>query len=136
MSKGPDWRPATSDIPRSPGVYRFRDEQGRVIYVGKAKSLRARLTSYFQDPEVLHPRTAQMVSQARSVQWTVVGSEIEALTLEFQWIKQFDPYFNVMYRDDKSYPYLVSPFPATQRRRAPATLGPTRKCGRFAKLST
>ena len=107
MSKGPDWRPATSDIPRSPGVYRFRDEQGRVIYVGKAKSLRARLTSYFQDPEVLHPRTAQMVSQARSVQWTVVGSEIEALTLEFQWIKQFDPYFNVMYRDDKSYPYLA-----------------------------
>lgn len=106
MSTGPSWRPATSDIPRSPGVYRFRDEQGRVIYVGKAKNLRSRLTNYFQDPAVLHPRTAQMVSQARSVQWTVVGSEIEALTLEFQWIKQFDPYFNVMYRDDKSYPYL------------------------------
>ena len=106
MSTGPSWRPATSDIPRSPGVYRFRDEQGRVIYVGKAKNLRSRLTNYFQDPAVLHPRTAQMVSQARSVQGTVVGSEIEALTLEFQWIKQFDPYFNVMYRDDKSYPYL------------------------------
>lgn len=103
---GPSWRPPTSDIPKAPGVYRFRDEQGRVIYVGKAKSLRSRLTNYFQDPEVLHPRTAQMVSQARSVQWTVVGSETEALTLEFQWIKQFDPRFNVMYRDDKSYPYL------------------------------
>ncbi len=107
MSRRPEWRPATADIPRGPGVYRFRDEQGRVIYVGKAKNLRARLTNYFQDPQVLHPRTAQMVSQARSVQWTVVGSEIEALTLEFQWIKQFDPYFNVMYRDDKSYPYLA-----------------------------
>lgn len=103
---GPPWRPPTRDIPRTPGVYRFRDEQGRVIYVGKAKSLRARLTNYFQDPQVLHPRTAQMVSQARSVQWTVVGSEAEALTLEFQWIKQFEPRFNVMYRDDKSYPYL------------------------------
>lgn len=103
---GPPWRPATADIPKAPGVYRFRDEQGRVIYVGKAKNLRARLTNYFQDPAVLHPRTAQMVGQACSVQWTVVGSESEALTLEFQWIKQFDPRFNVMYRDDKSYPYL------------------------------
>lgn len=105
-SSRPAWRPKTSEIPRSPGVYRFRDDQGRVIYVGKAKNLRARLTNYFQDPAVLHPRTAQMVSQARSVQWTVVASEVEALTLEFQWIKQFDPRFNVMYRDDKSYPYL------------------------------
>lgn len=108
MSKAqkPPWRPATGEIPRSPGVYRFRDDQGRVIYVGKAKNLRARLTNYFQDADVLHPRTAQMVDQARSVQWTVVANEVEALTLEYQWIKQFDPRFNVMYKDDKSYPYL------------------------------
>lgn len=105
-SRGPSWRPKTGEIPRSAGVYRFRDEQGRVLYVGKAKNLRARLTNYFQDAEVLHPRTAQMVAQARSVQWTVVTNEVEALTLEYQWIKQFEPRFNVMYRDDKSYPYL------------------------------
>ena len=105
-ARTPAWRPATGEIPRSPGVYRFRDEQGRVLYVGKAKNLRSRLTSYFQDPQVLHPRTAQMVDQARSVQWTVVANEVEALTLEYQWIKQFDPRFNVMYKDDKSYPYL------------------------------
>ncbi len=102
----PSWRPPTKDIPTSAGVYRFRDEQGRVLYVGKAKNLRARLTNYFQDPVALHPRTAQMISQARSVQWTVVSTEVEALTLEYQWIKQFGPRFNVMYRDDKSYPYL------------------------------
>lgn len=105
-NRGPQWRPKTSDIPRDPGVYRFRDEQGRVIYVGKAKNLRSRLTSYFQDASALHPRTALMVSEAASVQWTVVGTEVAALTLEYQWIKQFDPRFNVMYKDDKSYPYL------------------------------
>ncbi len=104
--KGPHWRPATRDIPAAPGVYRFRDQEGRVIYVGKAKSLRSRLTSYFQDPQALHPRTALMVADAASVQWTVVANEGEALTLEYQWIKQFDPRYNVMYRDDKSYPYL------------------------------
>ncbi len=104
---GPPWRPPTGDIPREPGVYRFKDEAGRVIYVGKAKNLRSRVTNYFQDPAVLHSRTAAMIEQARAVQWTVVGSEIEALTLEFQWIKQFDPRFNVMYKDDKSYPYLT-----------------------------
>lgn len=103
---GPSWRPKTSEIPRQPGVYRFRDAQGRVIYVGKAKNLRARLTNYFQDPAMLHPRTALMVADAASVQWTVVDTEVSALTLEYQWIKQFDPRFNVMYRDDKSYPYL------------------------------
>lgn len=103
---GPAWRPKTSEIPRRPGVYRFRDGEGRVIYVGKAKSLRARLTNYFQHPSALHPRTAMMVADARSVQWTVVDSEIAALTLEYQWIKQFDPRYNVMYKDDKSYPYL------------------------------
>lgn len=101
------YRPRTGDIPTQPGVYRFRDEQGRVIYVGKAKNLRQRLTSYFQDLSQLHPRTQQMVTTACSVQWTVVASEIEALTLEFQWIKEFNPRFNVMFKDDKSYPYLA-----------------------------
>lgn len=101
------YRPKTSEIPTEPGVYRFRDEQGRVIYVGKAKNLRNRLTSYFQDPAHLHPRTQQMVFSAASVQWTVVANEVEALTLEYSWIKQYDPRFNVMYRDDKSYPYLA-----------------------------
>src|SRR5665648_873557 len=91
----------------SPGVYRFRDEHGRVIYVGKAKSLRSRLSSYFQDIAALHPRTQQMVTTAASVEWTVVGTEVEALALEFSWIKEFDPRFNVKYRDDKSYPYLA-----------------------------
>ncbi|MDO5048297.1 MAG: excinuclease ABC subunit UvrC [Actinomycetaceae bacterium] len=101
------YRPKTSEIPTEPGVYRFRDEQGRVIYVGKAKNLRNRLTSYFQDPANLHPRTQNMVFSAASVQWTVVANEVEALTLEYSWIKQYDPRFNVMYRDDKSYPYLA-----------------------------
>lgn len=101
------WRPQTSEIPVQPGVYRFQDDNGRVIYVGKAKSLRSRLVNYFQNPTMLHPRTAQMVAQARSVQWTIVATEIEALTLEFQWIKEFKPRFNVMFRDDKSYPYLA-----------------------------
>ncbi|MDO5034037.1 MAG: excinuclease ABC subunit UvrC [Actinomycetaceae bacterium] len=101
------YRPKTSEIPTEPGVYRFRDEQGRVIYVGKAKNLRNRLTNYFQDPANLHPRTQNMVFSAASVQWTVVANEVEALTLEYSWIKQYDPRFNVMYRDDKSYPYLA-----------------------------
>ncbi|WP_404814694.1 excinuclease ABC subunit UvrC [Scrofimicrobium canadense] len=100
------WRPPTRDIPTTPGVYRFLDAEGRVIYVGKAKNLRARLTNYFQDPALLHPRTAQMVATARSVQWTIVNTEIEALTLEYQWINQLSPRFNVIFRDDKSYPYL------------------------------
>lgn len=102
----PWWRPPTSEIPAKPGVYRFLDAEGRVIYVGKAKSLRARIVNYFQDPEQMHPRTVQMVNLARSVQWTIVGSEIEALTLEFQWINQLKPRYNVIFRDDKSYPYL------------------------------
>lgn len=100
------WRPATSDIPRSPGVYRFMDGEGRVIYVGKAVNLRSRIASYFADPDTLHRRTALLMGDARAVQWTVVGNEVEALTLEYQWIKQFDPRYNVMFRDDKSYPYL------------------------------
>ncbi|MCS4484319.1 excinuclease ABC subunit UvrC [Gleimia sp. 6138-11-ORH1] len=101
------YRPKTSDIPVSPGVYRFSDATGRVIYVGKAKNLRNRLTSYFQDPANLHPRTQQMVFSATNVQWTVVNSEVEALTLEYNWIKEFDPRFNVMMKDDHSYPYLA-----------------------------
>lgn len=88
-------------------MYRFRDEHGRVIYVGKAKSLRSRLSSYFQDIAALHPRTARMVRTGASVEWTVVSTEVEALQLEYSWIKEFDPRFNVKYRDDKSYPYLA-----------------------------
>jgi excinuclease ABC subunit C len=98
------YRPAPGSIPDSPGVYRFRDEHGRVIYVGKAKSLRSRLSSYFQDIVALHPRTQTMVRTAASVDWTVVTTEVEALQLEYSWIKQYDPRFNVRYRDDKSYP--------------------------------
>ena len=105
---GPDaYRPAPGEIPESPGVYRFRDQRGRVIYVGKAKSLRQRLNSYFADFANLHPRTQAMVTSASSVDWTVVGTEVEALQLEYSWIKEFDPRFNVKYRDDKSYPYLA-----------------------------
>ncbi|GAB4003501.1 excinuclease ABC subunit UvrC [Nocardioides ultimimeridianus] len=100
-------RPRTGDIPTEPGVYRWRDKSGRVIYVGKAKNLRARLTSYFQDVSNLHPRTATMVTTAATVEWTVVKTEVEALQLEYSWIKEFDPRFNVKYRDDKSYPWLA-----------------------------
>jgi excinuclease ABC subunit C len=101
------YRPAPGSIPVEPGVYRFRDPHGRVIYVGKAKSLRSRLTSYFADISGLHPRTRQMVTTAGSVEWTVVNTEVEALQLEYNWIKEFDPRFNVRYRDDKSYPVLA-----------------------------
>jgi excinuclease ABC subunit C len=100
-------RPAPGTIPDAPGVYRFRDEHGRVIYVGKAKTLRSRLNSYFGDLCSLHPRTRQMVTTAASVEWTVVSTEVEALQLEYNWIKEFDPRFNVRYRDDKSYPVLA-----------------------------
>jgi len=101
------YRPAPGSIPESPGVYRFRDEHGRVIYVGKAKNLRSRLNSYFADFVGLHPRTQTMLTSAARVDWTVVGTEVEALQLEYSWIKEFDPRFNVRYRDDKSYPYLA-----------------------------
>jgi excinuclease ABC subunit C len=101
------YRPAPGSIPESPGVYRFRDERRRVIYVGKAKSLRSRLNSYFADYAGLHPRTQSMLRSAASVDWTVVATEVEALQLEYSWIKEFDPRFNVRYRDDKSYPYLA-----------------------------
>jgi excinuclease ABC subunit C len=101
------YRPAPGSIPVEPGVYRFRDPHGRVIYVGKAKSLRSRLTSYFADIAGLAPRTRQMVMTAGSVEWTVVNTEVEALQLEYNWIKEFDPRFNIRYRDDKSYPVLA-----------------------------
>jgi len=107
-SRGPlSYRPEPGSIPTQPGVYRFRDAQRRVIYVGKAKNLRARLSSYFQDIANLHQRTASMVTTAASVEWTVVGTEVEALQLEYSWIKEYDPRFNVKYRDDKSYPWLA-----------------------------
>jgi excinuclease ABC subunit C len=101
------YRPAPGSIPESPGVYRFRDDRGRVVYVGKAKNLRSRLNSYFADFASLHPRTQSMLTAAARVDWTVVGTEVEALQLEYSWIKEFDPRFNVRYRDDKSYPYLA-----------------------------
>jgi excinuclease ABC subunit C len=101
------YRPAPGTIPDQPGVYKFRDEHGRVIYVGKAKSLRSRLSSYFQDVLNLHPRTQTMVRTAANVEWTVVTTEVEALQLEYSWIKEFGPRFNVRYRDDKSYPWLA-----------------------------
>ncbi|WP_203935465.1 excinuclease ABC subunit UvrC, partial [Planosporangium mesophilum] len=101
------YRPAPGSIPEEPGVYRFRDPSGRVIYVGKAKSLRQRLNSYFADVWTLHARTQQMVTTAASVDWVTVGTEVEALQLEYAWIKEYDPRFNVRYRDDKTYPYLA-----------------------------
>jgi excinuclease ABC subunit C len=101
------YRPRAGSIPTQPGVYRFRDKDRRVVYVGKAKNLRARLSSYFQDTAHLHPRTATMVTTAAGVEWTVVKTEVEALQLEYSWIKEFDPRFNVKYRDDKSYPWLA-----------------------------
>ncbi|WP_026552273.1 excinuclease ABC subunit UvrC [Arthrobacter sp. H20] len=107
MADPRSYRPQTGEIPVDPGVYRFRDEHARVVYVGKAKNLRSRLNSYFANPQGLLPRTRAMVFTAASVEWTVVGSELEALQLEYTWIKEFNPRFNVMFRDDKSYPYLA-----------------------------
>ena len=107
MADPASYRPAPGTIPDQPGVYKFRDESGRVIYVGKAKSLRSRLSSYFQDVANLHIRTQTMVRTAAAVEWTVVSTEVEALQLEYSWIKEFDPRFNVRYRDDKSYPWLA-----------------------------
>ena len=107
MADPSTYRPLPGEIPTDPGVYRFRDVHGRVIYVGKAKSLRPRLSSYFQDLAALHPRTRSMVLTGASVEWTTVRNEVEALQLEYSWIKEYDPRFNVKYRDDKSYPYLA-----------------------------
>ncbi len=135
MADPSSYRPAPGSIPTDPGVYRFRDAHGRVIYVGKAKSLRSRLSSYFQDISALHPRTATMVRTGASVEWTVVGNEVEALQLEYSWIKEFDPRFNVKYRDDKSYPYLAvtmgETFPRAQVMRGAKKHG-TRYFGPYA----
>lgn len=102
-----DFRPAPGTIPTSPGVYRFRDGRNQVIYVGKAKNLRNRLNSYFVTPENIRPLSRQMLKQAASVDWTVVRTEGEALQLEWTWIQQYEPRFNVQFRDDKSYPLLA-----------------------------
>ncbi|MFD1831894.1 excinuclease ABC subunit UvrC [Streptomyces desertarenae] len=127
MADPSSYRPRPGEIPDSPGVYRFRDEHGRVIYVGKAKSLRQRLANYFQDLAGLHPRTRTMVTTAASVEWTVVTTEVEALQLEYSWIKEYDPRFNVKYRDDKSYPSLAvtlnEEFPRVQVMRGPKKKG-------------
>lgn len=135
MADPASYRPRPGQVPESPGVYRFRDDHGRVIYVGKAKSLRSRLGSYFQDIAALHPRTQTMVTTAASVEWTVVGTEVEALALEYSWIKEFDPRFNVKYRDDKSYPYLAvtlgEEFPRVQVMRGAKRPG-TRYFGPYA----
>src|SRR6266540_2695045 len=121
------YRPSPGSIPDAPGVYKFRDAAKRVIYVGKAKSLRHRLNSYFADLSLLHARTRQMVTTAASVEWTVVRTEVEALQLEYSWIKEFDPRFNVRYRDDKSYPSLAvtlyEEFPRLQVMRGPKRKG-------------
>ena len=135
MAHPSTYRPRPGEIPTDPGVYRFRDKDGRVIYVGKAKSLRPRLSSYFQDVGALHPRTASMVLAGASVEWTVVSTEVEALQLEYSWIKEFDPRFNVKYRDDKSYPYLAvtmgEEFPRAQVLRGDKRKG-TRYFGPYA----
>ena len=101
------YKPRPGEIPTNPGVYRFRDRDGRVLYVGKAKNLRARLSNYFAPLHTLHERTRRMVTTAASVEWTVVATDVDSLQLEYQWIKEFDPPFNVRYRDDKSYPFMA-----------------------------
>ncbi|WP_194408710.1 excinuclease ABC subunit UvrC [Microbacterium cremeum] len=101
------YKPRPGEIPTNPGVYRFRDANGRVLYVGKAKNLRARLSNYFAPLHTLHERTRRMVTTAASVEWTVVATDVDSLQLEYQWIKEFDPPFNVRYKDDKSYPFMA-----------------------------
>lgn len=100
-----DWKPRSGDIPTKPGVYRFFNSSGEVMYVGKAKNLRNRLISYFSS-QSLHPRTEEMLSHSNSVEWLIVNSEVEALQLEHTWINEFKPPFNVRFRDDKSYPWI------------------------------
>jgi len=107
MANDLSFRPKTSEIPTRPGVYRFYDDKRRVLYVGKAKNLRARLQSYFAPIDSLHERTRRMVLSATDVDWTIVKTEFEALQLEYTWIKEFSPPFNVRFKDDKSYPYLA-----------------------------
>ena len=135
MADPSSYRPGPGEIPVDPGVYRFRDPDGRVIYVGKANSLRSRISSYFQDLSALHPRTRSMVTTGASVEWIVVANEVEALQLEYSWIKEYDPRFNVKYRDDKSYPYLAvtlgEEFPRAQVMRGAKRKG-TRYFGPYA----
>ena len=107
MASDLPYKPKPGEIPTNPGVYRFRDAAGRVLYVGKAKSLRQRLSNYFAPLHTLHERTRRMVTTAASVEWTVVDSDVDSLQLEYMWIKEFDPPFNVRYKDDKSYPYMA-----------------------------
>ena len=107
MSNDLSFRPKTSEIPTRPGVYRFYDKKRRILYVGKAKDLRARLQSYFAPLDSLHERTKRMLLSASDVDWTIVKTEFEALQLEFTWIKEFNPPFNIRFKDDKSYPYLA-----------------------------
>ncbi|PRB12226.1 excinuclease ABC subunit UvrC [Microbacterium sp. MYb62] len=101
------YKPRPGEIPTDPGVYRFRDSAGRVLYVGKAKNLRQRLSNYFAPLRTLHERTRRMVTTASSVEWTVVSTDVDSLQLEYMWIKEFDPPFNVRYKDDKSYPFMA-----------------------------
>ncbi|GAA3623898.1 excinuclease ABC subunit UvrC [Microbacterium awajiense] len=101
------YKPKQGEIPTNPGVYRFRDAQGRVLYVGKAKNLRSRLSNYFAPLHTLHERTRRMVTTASAVEWTVVSSDVDALQLEYMWIQEFSPPFNVRYKDDKSYPFMA-----------------------------
>ena len=101
------YKPRAGEIPPNPGVYRFRDADGRVLYVGKAKNLRQRLSNYFAPLRTLHERTRRMVTTASSVEWTVVSTDVDSLQLEYMWIKEFDPPFNVRYKDDKSYPFMA-----------------------------
>ncbi|HET9873810.1 MAG TPA: excinuclease ABC subunit UvrC [Propionibacteriaceae bacterium] len=130
MADPSSYRPAPGSIPEAPGVYRFSDPHGQVIYVGKAKNLRARLNSYFADLAGLHSRTQSMVQTADRVDWTVVQTEVEALQLEYSWIKEFDPRFNVKYRDDKSYPWLAVTL-AEEFPRVMVGRGPKRKGNRY-----
>ncbi|MEV7692052.1 excinuclease ABC subunit UvrC [Microbacterium sp. NPDC089189] len=107
MASALPYRPKQGEIPTTPGVYRFLDADGRILYVGKAKNLRARLSNYFAPLHTLHERTRRMVTTATAVEWTVVGSDVEALQLEYMWIQEYTPTFNVRYKDDKSYPYMA-----------------------------
>ncbi len=139
------YRPAPGEIPTEPGVYRFRDADGRILYVGKAKNLRARLANYFAPLHTLHERTRRMVTTATSVEWTVVGSDVESLQLEYMWIQEFSPPFNVRYKDDKSYPFMAITLAdeaprvivtRNRRIRARSTSAPIPRCGRSMRSST
>lgn len=137
MTDPQSYRPAPGTIPTEPGVYTFRDANNRVLYVGKAKNLRQRLNNYFQPLERLHPRTQHMVQEATQVRWTVVANEDEALNLEYTWIKRFSPRYNVMFRDDKTYPMVAvthrEKFPRVWVYRGPRRHG-VRYFGPFPKV--